>query len=151
MAHARRAQRTLMINQVSFDIAWPIRLNGHILGGIWILTSSLLTGAKAIQVVGGITGIWLAAYSFVGTLLPDTFLRPAGVLIIIWFALLAILGRPVSPQPGTTATPTNARTQREYSAIGCVQVVFDAHDPRALPSVWRDVRGSRPRRVRPME
>jgi uncharacterized membrane protein len=55
-------------------------------------------------VVGVITGVWLAGYSFVGTLLAEEFLRPAEILILVWFALLAIFHR---DDPGHLAAPTS--------------------------------------------
>ena len=42
----------------------------------------------------GATGAGNLAYSFVGTLLPDEALRPAGILILVWFAAIAIFDRP---------------------------------------------------------
>lgn len=80
----------LMINGIEYDTAWAVRLGGHVLAGVWIVSSSLVSKAWLVSVVGVITGLWLAGYSFVGDVLPESFLRPAGILILIWFALLAI-------------------------------------------------------------
>ncbi|GHF16641.1 hypothetical protein GCM10017786_58190 [Amycolatopsis deserti] len=91
----------LMINDVAYDTAWAVRLGGHVLAGVWIVASSLVSRAVPVSVVGVITGLWLAAYSFVGDVLPESFLRPAGILILVWFALLAIFHR--SAQERTAA------------------------------------------------
>lgn len=83
----------LMINDVAYDTAWAVRLGGHVLAGVWIVSSSLVSKAVPVAVVGVVTGLWLAAYSFVGDVLPESFLRPAGILILVWFALLAVFHR----------------------------------------------------------
>lgn len=94
----------LMINAVEYDTAWAVRLGGHVLAGVWIVASSLVSRSWPVRVVGVITGIWLAGYSFVGTLLAEEFLRPAGIMILAWFALLAIFHR---DDPGHPAAPTS--------------------------------------------
>ncbi|CAM3843022.1 hypothetical protein KIPE111705_27590 [Kibdelosporangium persicum] len=96
----------LMINDVAYDTAWAVRLGGHVLAGVWIVSSSLVSSARLVSVVGVITGLWLAGYSFVGEVLPETFLRPAGILILVWFALLAIFHRPVQEQTSGSAALT---------------------------------------------
>ncbi|MFI7121734.1 hypothetical protein [Amycolatopsis sp. NPDC049868] len=85
----------LMINDVPHDTAWAVRLGGHVLAGVWIVSSSLVSRAWPVMVVGTITGLWLASYSFVGDVLPESFLAPAGICILFWFALVAIFHRPV--------------------------------------------------------
>lgn len=96
----------LMINEVEYDTAWAVRLGGHVLAGVWIVASSLVSHSWPVRVVGVLTGLWLAGYSFVGTVLAEEFLRPAGILILVWFALLAIFHR---DEPGHPATPTSLR------------------------------------------
>ncbi|UVS80924.1 hypothetical protein [Actinokineospora sp. UTMC 2448] len=83
----------LMINDIAYDTAWAVRLGGHVLAGVWIVSSSLVSRTWPVRVVGVVTGLWLAGYSFVGDVLPESFLRPAGILILVWFALLAICHR----------------------------------------------------------
>jgi hypothetical protein len=95
----------LMINDVAYDTAWAVRLGGHVLAGVWIVSSSLVHGAWPVRVVGVITGLWLAAYSFVGDVLPESFLRPAGILILVWFALLAIFHRSVEERSAAPTSP----------------------------------------------
>lgn len=87
------------INGVPYDITWPIRLGGHVLAGTWILSSSLCARPVAVRVVGAITGIWLGSFSFVAHVLPAPVLYPAALLIIVWFALIAILVRDRSTAP----------------------------------------------------
>lgn len=97
----------LMINDVPYETAWAVRLGGHVLAGVWIVSSSLVSKAWPVRVVGVVTGLWLAGYSFAGDVLPESALRPAGICILVWFALLAIFNRsagkrstePVSPAP----------------------------------------------------
>lgn len=83
----------LMINAVEYDTAWAVRLGGHVLAGVWIMASSVVSHSWPIRVVGVVTGVWLAGYSFVGTVLAEEYLRPAGIMILVWFALLAIFHR----------------------------------------------------------
>lgn len=98
----------LMINEVAYDTAWAVRLGGHVLAGVWIVSSSLVSRAWPVTVVGVITGLWLAGYSFVGNVLPESFLRPAGILILVWFALLAIFPRPAEGRAATPISPATA-------------------------------------------
>jgi hypothetical protein len=97
----------LMINDVEYDTAWAVRLGGHVLAGIWIVSSSLVSKVWPVGVVGVITGLWLASYSFVGDALPESFLRPAGILILVWFALLAIFHRSVEERLEESASPAS--------------------------------------------
>ncbi len=83
----------LMINAIEYDTAWAVRLGGHVLAGVWIVASSLVSRAWPVRVVGVVTGVWLAGYSFAGTVLDEEVLRPAGILILVWFALLAVFHR----------------------------------------------------------
>lgn len=88
----------LMINDIPYDTAWAVRLGGHVLAGTWILAASLVNRSRIVLVLGAITGLWLAGYSFVGTVLPEEALRPAGICILLWFAAIAIFDRPGAPQ-----------------------------------------------------
>ncbi len=98
----------LMINDIPYETAWAIRLGGHVLAGVWIVSSSLVSEARPVRVVGTITGFWLAAYSFVGNALPEEFLRPAGICILVWFALLAIFHRSAAERSPDAASPAPA-------------------------------------------
>ncbi|MER7115064.1 hypothetical protein ABT332_11305 [Saccharomonospora azurea] len=98
----------LMINEVAYDTAWAVRLGGHVLAGVWIVSSSLVNRAWPVTAVGVITGLWLTGYSFVGNVLPESFLRPAGILILVWFALLAIFHRPAEERAATPISPATA-------------------------------------------
>ena len=98
----------LMINDVAYDTAWAVRLGGHVLAGVWIVSSSLVSRAVPVSVVGVITGLWLAGYSFVGNVLPESFLRPAGILILVWFAPLAIFHRSTPERSAAPANPALA-------------------------------------------
>ena len=82
------------INGVDYDIHWPVRLGGHVLAGVWIATSSACARNLAVRVVGILTGLWLGGYSFVANIAPEEIPYPAGLLIIVWFALLAIKYQP---------------------------------------------------------
>ena len=84
----------LAINEVPSDLVLAVRLGGHVLAGVWIITVSLLARALPVRVVGTITGLWLSAYSFVGNVFPTTVLAPASLLTLVWFALLAIMYEP---------------------------------------------------------
>lgn len=97
----------LMINDVPYDTAWAVRLGGHVLAGVWIVSSSLVSRAWPVTVVGTITGLWLASYSFVGDVLPESFLSPAGICIVIWFALVAICHRPAEERSAASASPAS--------------------------------------------
>lgn len=95
----------LMINAVEYDTAWAVRLGGHVLAGVWIVAGSLVSHSWPVRVVGVLTGLWLAGYSFVGTVLAEEFLRPAGILILVWFALLAIFHHDEPRHSSTSLTP----------------------------------------------
>lgn len=95
----------LMINDIPYDTAWAVRLGGHVLAGVWIVSSSLVAEAWPVRMVGVITGLWLASYSFAGNVLPEPFLRPAGICILVWFALLAFFHRPTGERSAGPASP----------------------------------------------
>jgi hypothetical protein len=83
----------LMINDISDETAWAVRLGGHVLAGVWIVASSLVNRSWLVRIAGLVSGVWLAGYSFVGTTVPEEFLSPAGIVTAAWFALLAVYGR----------------------------------------------------------
>ncbi|MFG1605924.1 hypothetical protein [Actinoplanes sp. NPDC049265] len=89
----------LILNAAPHNVAWPARMAGHIFAGVWILTTSLCTQVTAIRVVGVVTGVWLAGYSLVAHVIPDTYLRPTGLLVPIWLFLVATMLKtgPASP------------------------------------------------------
>lgn len=89
----------MSINEVAYDITWPVRLGGHVLAGTWILMSSVHARHQATRVVGALTGLWLGSFSFVANIAPHLLLAPSSLLIIVWFVLLA-----------TTYDATQART-----------------------------------------
>jgi len=84
----------LSINGVDYDITWPVRLGGHVLAGVWLVTAALYARQRAVQVTGIATGLWLGSYSFIAPNVPEYVLYPASLLIVAWFALLAALNRP---------------------------------------------------------
>lgn len=83
----------LIINDVPYDTGWAVRLGAHVLAGTWIVAASLVNRSRIVMAAGVITGAWLAGYSFVGTVLPEEALRPAGICILAWFAAIAVLDR----------------------------------------------------------
>lgn len=93
----------LMINDIPYETAWAVRLGGHVLAGVWIVASSLVSRSWLVRVVGVVAGVWLAGYSFVGTTVPEEFLSPAGIVTAVWFALLAIFGRESDERPALQA------------------------------------------------
>ncbi|MEU3979167.1 hypothetical protein AB0F77_03510 [Streptomyces sp. NPDC026672] len=79
----------MLINDVPYDIAWPVRLGGHILAGVWTVAVSLPCRYAPIRVVGTVSGLWLALYTFFGAVLSNLWLSPQALLTVVWFALLA--------------------------------------------------------------
>jgi hypothetical protein len=104
----------MSINEVPYDITWPVRLGGHVLAGVWIVMSSVHARPWPIRIVGSLTGLWLGAYSFVANIAPEPVLYPAAMLIIVWFVLLAVMYQPTTrhaTQPvASTATSTATST-----------------------------------------
>ncbi|GAA3290281.1 hypothetical protein GCM10020295_04260 [Streptomyces cinereospinus] len=73
---------------------------------MWFVTASLLAPPRSVRVVGVVLGCWLALFSFLGNVLPKEFLYPSGILVPVWFLLIAwkhrafAAGAPaVSPRP----------------------------------------------------
>ncbi len=83
------AAGALMINGISQETASAVRLGGHVLAGVWIVTASLLVKAVVVRVLGVAGGAWLGLYTFVAPVLPAGALGPASVLILAWFLSLA--------------------------------------------------------------
>ena len=78
----------MVLNHVPHVIADPIRLGGHLFGGIWIATASA-SGSAAVGIVGVMAGGWLSLYTFVSPFVPSAALAPASILCLIWFGLIA--------------------------------------------------------------
>jgi hypothetical protein len=74
---------------VAFDVAWPIRLAGHLFAAIWLISASVTTRHWSIRIVGVLTALWLASYTFFFFALPESYLGPPGVLTCVWLALVA--------------------------------------------------------------
>ncbi|MFE7127710.1 hypothetical protein [Streptomyces sp. NPDC057617] len=112
----------MLINNVPYDIAWPVRLGGHVLAGVWTITVSLLCRSTAIRAVGVVSGLWLALYTFFGAVLSNLWLSPQAFLTLVWFGLLAWKYDPAvdgldasqaygdASQAGGTATPVPAKS-----------------------------------------
>lgn len=79
----------MTLNNVPYDIAFAVRLGGHVLAGTWIITVSLLSKPRGVRIPGVVVGLWLALFTFFGSVLPVILLAPPGILIVVWFALLA--------------------------------------------------------------
>lgn len=102
----------LSINGVAYDITWPVRLGGHVLAGVWLVTASLYVRQRAVQVIGVLTGLWLGGYSFIAPNVPEYVVYPASVLITAWFTVLAVSNRPSRTRRATTATAASVPTRR---------------------------------------
>ncbi|WP_106815032.1 hypothetical protein [Microbacterium timonense] len=89
----------LMINGIDYEIAWTVRLGAHVMAGVWIVSSSLVARSWVIRTIGVVTGLWLAGYSLVAPQLGEEFLRPAGILILVWFGAIAATANTRRPQP----------------------------------------------------
>ncbi len=89
----------MSLNNIPPDIALSVRLGGHVLAAMWIVSSSLLRKPLIIKTLGIVEGLWLALYTFFGSVLPISVLMPASILIVVW---LVILGYkyPTTPQEG---------------------------------------------------
>ena len=92
----------LTLSNIAFPSVFPIRLAGHIFGGVWITMVSL-SAPRAMKIVGVITGVWLACYSFLAPFLSAKALGPDSILILVWLAIIAWRYRGRSAQaPATT-------------------------------------------------
>lgn len=73
---------------VDIAIAMPVRLGGHVLCGLWLVSSSLLMKKDALlRWLGVFIGFYLMLYSFFGGVLSIMVLLPAGILVIIWLLI----------------------------------------------------------------
>jgi hypothetical protein len=93
----------LVINDIAYETAWAVRLGAHVLAGVWIIASSLVSRSWLVRIAGVVSGVWLAGYSFVGATVPEEFLSPAGIFTALWFALLVIFGRESDERPAPHA------------------------------------------------
>lgn len=91
----------LAINGLPYDLTWPVRMGGHVLAGMWLVVSSARAPRRSIRVVGILTGIDLAGYSFVGNELPLPFVYPSSLLLVAWLVLLAVHARALAVRPST--------------------------------------------------
>ena len=78
------------------------------MAGTWILVTSIYARSRVVQVIGAITGIWLAGYSFVGDVLPKTALYPAALLVVVWFIALAVKYQPEAERASLAMHPVGA-------------------------------------------
>ena len=98
----------MTLNGVPHEIYDQVRFGGHIFGGTWIAVASL-SGSRAMKVVGVITDIYLAGFTFASPFLPLKALGPNGILVLIWLAIIAWQNgsrrqaRVVSSSPGIVA------------------------------------------------
>ncbi|WP_285730275.1 hypothetical protein [Nocardiopsis sp. ATB16-24] len=99
----------LVINGIDYDTAWAVRLGAHVMAGTWLIASSLTNRSRTVAILGTVVGLWLGGYSFVGTVLPEEALRPAGILILMWFASIALFDRSEkADKPAVRAQPAAA-------------------------------------------
>ena len=78
----------MTLNHVPYSTAIYVRLGGHIFSGIWLIVASL-SGSRALQIVGVISGVWLMGYSFVSPFYPMKVLGPQSMLVLVWLAIVA--------------------------------------------------------------
>ena len=76
------------INGLPETTAWPLRLGGHVLAGIWIFFSSLNVTPLWFSEVGIVLALNLGGYSIAAPWASKRFLLPSGILMVGW--LLAI-------------------------------------------------------------
>ncbi|MFD1318392.1 hypothetical protein [Loigolactobacillus zhaoyuanensis] len=76
---------------VAASIAMPVRLGGHVLCAIWIISVCLFTKSKLLKYLGFFIAAWLGVYSFFGGVLPMSYLAIPGLLVVVWLALLGFL------------------------------------------------------------
>lgn len=98
----------MTLNLVPFDIYMPLRLGGHVIAAMWLITVSLLSRGVLLKVLGLVTAVWLALFSFFGSVLPISLLGPPGILIVVWFVLAGALYEP-DPLGGVRRRTTTRR------------------------------------------
>ncbi|PRY23326.1 hypothetical protein [Pseudosporangium ferrugineum] len=118
----------LVINAVSDDLTWAVRLGGHVLAGVWIVTAALLTRWLPIRIVGALCGSFLALYSFGSAFLPEQVLYPASPLMLTWLALLAIRPQDGGSQDSSSqdSSSQDGGGQDGGSSVGQVRVAEQA-------------------------
>ena len=70
------------------DIAFPVRLGGHVLCGIWITVVCMFCRDRLLKYLGFFIASWLAVFSFFGGVLDMGLLAVPGVLVVVWLALM---------------------------------------------------------------
>ena len=94
----------LAINAIPHQLVWPVRLSGHVLAGLWLVTTSALSRRWPLRIVGVVTGLDLGLYSFVATRVPLAALYPSSNFA----CRLARAGRDVGP---TGSAPRSRNNQ----------------------------------------
>jgi hypothetical protein len=122
----------MTLNNVPYDIAFPVRLGGHVLAATWIITAALLCRPRSERILGVVVGLWLGIYTFFGSVLPVSLLAPPGVLVVVWFGLLAWHHDTTPTAPTAPTAPTTDATRRaDGPAVGGVRggITLDHPDP----------------------
>lgn len=91
----------MTLNLVPYDIYMPMRLGGHVMAAMWLITVSVLSRPLIIQILGVIAGLWLGLFSFFGALLPVVVVGPPGVLVVVWILIVGLRYQP-DPLGGVT-------------------------------------------------
>ena len=86
------AVSAMLINGVPLEIGFPLRLGGHILAGLWIVTASSRFELRSVGLVGVATGVWLGGFTFIAPFVPEVVLGPASPLFLLWLVLMAWKG-----------------------------------------------------------
>ncbi|EII4617364.1 hypothetical protein LHM76_002714 [Listeria monocytogenes] len=76
---------------VADAISSPVRLGGHVLCAIWIISVCLFAQSNILKYLGFFIASWLGLYSFFGGILPMSYLTVPGILVVVWLALLGFL------------------------------------------------------------
>ncbi len=92
----------MTIHGVTHDIAFPVRLGGHVLAAVWLIGESLLNRSASVRVAGIFTGLWLAGFTFFGAGLSQNFLLPSSLSTVVFFGLIAWQSKP-APEPAVSA------------------------------------------------
>lgn len=93
----------LTINELPYDLTWPVRMGGHVLAGVWLITASVYAPRLPVKIVGILAGIFLGGYSFVGNFAPLELIYPSSVLLIAWLLLIAAMHRSLETEGAPTA------------------------------------------------
>lgn len=76
---------SLGIATVSLTLPNTVRYAAHIFEGIWMISSSLTTKNRVIQICGILTGILIAGYSLVCPFAPSWLLALNSPFMYVWF------------------------------------------------------------------